>query len=118
MKNGPRGPFFLVSSARSVRLRHHATEATVVAATQVVLHPVADGLGITHAQRTVVGVEQHDDDVAAIDIALHHHAAASFGNVAGFLQADIPVVAVHQTVGVVETARLAGHIKGLAGCVV
>ncbi len=43
-------------------------------------------------------IEEHHDQLAARDLGLHHEALAGFGDVAGLLQADLPIGALDQAV--------------------
>ena len=67
-------------------------------------------------RRVLAGrIEEHHDQLAAGDLGLHHQAAAGFGDVAGLLQADLPLGVLHQTVGVAELERAVAdrdHVLG------
>ena len=79
---------------------------------------MAHSLGICQAAELACGIQEHHDQLAPGHMGLHHKAASGFGDIAGLLQADIPVVALDQTVGVVELQRAAtdGHfIAGRCG---
>ena len=66
------------------------------------LDPAAHALGVADAAELAGGIQEHHDQLAAGDLGLHHQALAGFGDVAGLLQADVPVRVLHQPVGVVE----------------
>ena len=47
--------------------------------------------GVADARVLADGIEQHHDDTLAFDDRLHHQAATGRGDVAGLLQADVPL---------------------------
>ena len=53
--------------------------------------PVAHPLGVADARVLARRIEQHHDQLAAGHLGLHHQAAAGLGDVAGLLQADLPL---------------------------
>ena len=84
-------------------------------AVAVLLYPVADGFGILRPQIGGRRIQQNDDDVTPVDIALHDDAAPRFGNETCFLQADIPFRAVDEAVGIVEAQHFSLHGKVCTG---
>jgi hypothetical protein len=71
------------------------------------LEPALDPLGIGHPGEAAEGIEQHDDHRLVEQPGLHHQALAGLVDEAGLGNADLPVGAAHQRVGVVELARTA-----------
>ena len=55
------------------------------------VEPAADALGVADARVLAGRIEQHHDQLAPGQLGLHHQAAAGFGDVAGLLQADVPL---------------------------
>jgi hypothetical protein len=58
--------------------------------------------GVADSRVAAGRIQQHHDQVAARQLGLHHHAAAGCRDVAGLLQADLPLGVAHQPVGVAK----------------
>ena len=75
--------------------------------------PLLDAVGVADAGEFSPRIEQHDDDRLGGDARLHDQAAAGFADVAGLRQADVPLPAAHQPVGVAESNRAVAALLGI-----
>ena len=67
--------------------------------------PAPDALGVADPRVLARRIEEHHDQLAPCHLGLHHQASAGFGDVAGLLQADLPLRALDEAVGVAELDR-------------
>ena len=64
------------------------------------LEKISDAFGVAEPRIFSDRIEQHHHDALAFDHRLHHQATARRGNVAGLLQADLPLGVVGETISV------------------
>ena len=104
--------FLVLYVVVGVKRRSHApligALGLVVCMAWALQHPRFDFTRIVYAAERRGRVEQHNGYRLVLHAGFHHHRAAGFADVAGFLQFDIPAAFAHQGIGIFIALLAAG----------